>query len=78
MTRGSSSSALSLRVFGIEVPPSIRDKKANADGGEVAPAGDFVDLNEKKELEAGAECEAMILEDMEVNLEIEQVVVQAL
>ncbi|KAF8826802.1 hypothetical protein HHX47_DHR5000913 [Lentinula edodes] len=70
--------ALSLRVFGIEVPPSIRDKKASADGGEVAPAGDFVDLNEKMESEAGAEGEAMILEDVEVNSEIEQIVVQAL
>ncbi|KAJ3896030.1 S-adenosyl-L-methionine-dependent methyltransferase [Lentinula edodes] len=70
--------ALSLRVFGIEVPPSIRDKKASADGGEVALAGDLVDLNEKKELEAGAEGEAMILEDVEVNSETEQIVVQAL
>ncbi|KAJ3856345.1 cytosine-5--methyltransferase [Lentinula lateritia] len=71
--------ALSLRVFGIEVPPSMRDKKASADGGEVAPAGDLVDMNEKTELEAAAaEGEAMILEDMEVNSEIEQVVVQAL
>ncbi|KAJ3802810.1 S-adenosyl-L-methionine-dependent methyltransferase [Lentinula aff. detonsa] len=71
--------ALSLRVFGKEVPPSIRDQKSKADGGEVAPAGELIEHSDGgAEAEAEVEGEAMVLDDIAVSPEIERVVVQAL
>ena len=66
-------SAMSLRIFGKEVPPSTQEKKLKADGVEAA--------SEPTELEAVAEAEGNSAEAIVVDTEaipLEMVVVQAL
>jgi len=61
--------ALALRVFGMEVPPSNREKKPKADDGEAAPPEEPMESAEAEEQEADVELDST--EDFE------QVVVQA-
>ncbi|KAJ4478180.1 S-adenosyl-L-methionine-dependent methyltransferase [Lentinula aciculospora] len=73
--------ALSLRVFGVEVPPSMRDRKTNADGDKVALGGELVttvELEGEAEAEVEMKGDETMLVDVEVSPEPERVVVQAL
>ncbi|KAJ3823473.1 S-adenosyl-L-methionine-dependent methyltransferase [Lentinula raphanica] len=73
--------ALSLRVFGKEVPPSVRDKKAEQDGSEVVIVEEPTESvigNAETEAEVEGEGDEMTLDETIGDTEIERVVVQAL